>query len=199
MGELLVADYSRKGFVDGRCLRLPTIVVRPGKPNKAASTFASSIIREPLAGQEAVCPVERDAAMYVLSPRRVVAALLRAMQLPDEAFGMTRAIVLPGITATVAEMVDALRTVGGEAAVRRHPLGAGPDDPAHRPRLAGADRRGAGPPHGLRGRPRPSRRSSAPTSRTSWAARSRPEQEAGRGWRRGAASSGRTPTPERPP
>ena len=119
MGELLVADYSRKGFVDGRSLRLPTIVVRPGKPNKAASTFASSIIREPLAGQEAVCPVERDAAMYVLSPRRVVAALLRAMQLPDEAFGMTRAIVLPGITATVAEMVDALRTVGGEAAVRR--------------------------------------------------------------------------------
>jgi nucleoside-diphosphate-sugar epimerase len=119
MGELLVADYSRKGFVDGRSLRLPTIVVRPGKPNKAASTFASSIIREPLAGQETVCPVERDAAMYVLSPRRVVDALLRAMRLPDEAFGMTRAIVLPGITATVGEMVEALRTVGGEAAVRR--------------------------------------------------------------------------------
>ena len=119
MGELLVADYSRKGFVDGRSLRLPTIVVRPGKPNKAASTFASSIIREPLAGQEAVCPVDRDAAMFVLSPGRVVEALLRAMQLPDEAFGVTRALQLPGITATVGEMVDALRKVGGEAAVRR--------------------------------------------------------------------------------
>jgi nucleoside-diphosphate-sugar epimerase len=119
IGELLVADYSRKGFIDGRSLRLPTIVVRPGKPNKAASTFASSIIREPLAGQEAVCPVDRDAAMFVLSPRRVVEALLRAMQLPDEAFGMTRALQLPGITATVGEMVDALGKVAGESAVRR--------------------------------------------------------------------------------
>src|SRR3954453_2329379 len=90
MGELLVADYSRKGFVDGRSLRLPTIVVRPGKPNKAASTFASSIIPEPLAGQEAVCPVDPGAEMFVLSPRRVVAALLHAMRLPDEAFGVTR-------------------------------------------------------------------------------------------------------------
>ena len=76
IGELLLNDYSRKGFVDGRALRLPTIVVRPGWPNRAASTFASSIIREPLAGQEAICPVERDAAMYILSPRRVVEALI---------------------------------------------------------------------------------------------------------------------------
>ncbi|MGH6915383.1 MAG: D-erythronate dehydrogenase, partial [Geminicoccales bacterium] len=89
-GELLLNDYSRKGFVDGRALRLPTVVVRPGKPNKAASTFASSIIREPLAGQEAICPVERDAAMYILSPRRVVEALIHAFELPAEAFGMTR-------------------------------------------------------------------------------------------------------------
>ena len=81
-GELLLNDYSRKGFVDGRALRLPTIVVRPGKPNKAASTFASSIIREPLAGEEAICPVERDAAMYILSPRRVVEALIHAFELP---------------------------------------------------------------------------------------------------------------------
>ena len=77
IGELLLNDYSRKGFVDGRALRLPTIVVRPGRPNRAASTFASSIIREPLAGQEAICPVGRDAAMYILSPRRVVEALVR--------------------------------------------------------------------------------------------------------------------------
>ena len=119
MGELLVTDYSRKGFVDGRSLRLPTIAIRPGKPNKAASTFASSIIREPLAGQEAVCPVGRDAAMYYLSPRKVVAAFLHAMRLPESAWGATRALVLPGITATVGDMVDALGRVAGEAAVRR--------------------------------------------------------------------------------
>ena len=119
MGELLVTDYSRKGFVDGRSLRLPTIVVRPGKPNKAASTFASSIIREPLAGQEAVCPVAREAQMFVLSPRRVVEALLRAVRLSDKEWGVSRALTLPGITVSVGEMVDALGKVGGEAAVRR--------------------------------------------------------------------------------
>jgi D-erythronate 2-dehydrogenase len=118
-GELLLNDYSRKGFVDGRALRLPTIVVRPGKPNKAASTFASSIIREPLAGQQAVCPVERDAAMYILSPRRVVEALLHAFELPAEAFGMARMLTLPGITASIGEMVDALGEVAGDAVVRR--------------------------------------------------------------------------------
>jgi nucleoside-diphosphate-sugar epimerase len=117
--ELLVADYSRKGFVDGRALRLPTIVVRPGKPNQAASTFASSIIREPLAGQEAVCPVDRDTAMYVLSPRRVVAALRRAMQLPEDAWGADRTLPLPGISVTVAGMVDALRRVAGPEVAAR--------------------------------------------------------------------------------
>jgi nucleoside-diphosphate-sugar epimerase len=112
-GELLVADYSRKGFIDGRSLRLPTIVVRPGKPNKAASTFASSIMREPLAGQEAVCPVSRDAAMFILSPRRVVDALLHAMALPETAYGMTRTVQLPGITAGIGELVDALARIAG--------------------------------------------------------------------------------------
>jgi D-erythronate 2-dehydrogenase len=119
IGELLLNDYSRKGFVDGRALRLPTIVVRPGKPNKAASTFASSIIREPLAGAEAICPVRRDAAMYVLSPRRVVAALIRAFELPAEAFGATRMLTLPGITVSIGEMVDALEAVAGEAVAER--------------------------------------------------------------------------------
>jgi nucleoside-diphosphate-sugar epimerase len=119
MGELLLNDYSRKGFVDGRALRLPTIVVRPGRPNRAASTFASSIIREPLAGQEAICPVGRDAAMYILSPRRVVEALIRAFELPPEAFGMTRMLTLPGITVSVGEMVDALREVAGERVAGR--------------------------------------------------------------------------------
>jgi D-erythronate 2-dehydrogenase len=117
--ELLVADYSRKGFLDGRALRLPTIVVRPGRPNKAASTFASSIIREPLAGQEAVCPVGRDAAMYVLSPRRVVEAFLRAMRLPESAWGTNRTLPLPGISVTVGEMVAALARVAGPAVAGR--------------------------------------------------------------------------------
>jgi nucleoside-diphosphate-sugar epimerase len=119
VGELLVNDYSRKGFVDGRALRLPTIVVRPGKPNKAASTFLSSIIREPLAGLPAVCPVERSAEMYILSPRRVVESLLHAFELPGEAFGMARMLALPGITASIGAMVDALTQVAGEEVARR--------------------------------------------------------------------------------
>jgi nucleoside-diphosphate-sugar epimerase len=118
-GELLVADNSRKGFVDGRSLRLPTIVVRPGKPNLAASAFASSILREPLAGLEAVCPVGRDAAMFILSPRRVVEALVRAMELPEAAFGKVRSVQLPGITVGVGEMADALARVAGPAVAAR--------------------------------------------------------------------------------
>src|SRR5690349_17728860 len=119
IGEQLVNDYSRKGFVDGRSLRLPTIVVRPGRPNRAASTFASSIIREPLSGVDVVCPVSAETFMPVLSPRRVVAAFERAHELPSSAFGFNRALQLPGIRATVAEMVEALRRAGGEAAVSR--------------------------------------------------------------------------------
>src|SRR5207248_9516637 len=85
--ELLVNDYSRKGFIDGRAVRLPTVVVRPGRPNRAASTFASSMIREPLAGREAVCPVSPDTVMALASPRRIVAGLLHAHNLPAAAFG----------------------------------------------------------------------------------------------------------------
>ncbi len=117
--ELLVGDYSRKGFVDGRSLRLPTIFVRPGKPNKAASTFASSIVREPLAGMEAVCPVTRETGMYILSPRRVVDALIHAMELADESFGMVRSLTLPGITMTVGETIAALERVAGKRVVDR--------------------------------------------------------------------------------
>jgi nucleoside-diphosphate-sugar epimerase len=119
IGELLTADYHRKGFVDGRALRLPTIVVRPGKPNRAASTFASSIIREPLAGRDTVCPVRPDTAIYILSPGRVVDALLRAMRLPDSTWGVNRTLALPGITATAGGMVDALAQVAGEAVAGR--------------------------------------------------------------------------------
>jgi len=119
IGELLVNDYSRKGFIDGRSPRLPTIVVRPGKPNRAASTWASSLFREPLSGVEVVCPVTEDAVMAVLSPRRLVAAFEKLHDMPGEAFGFSRAIQLPGISVTVAEMVAALRRTGGEAAVKR--------------------------------------------------------------------------------
>ena len=106
--ELLVGDYTRKGMIDGRALRLPTIVVRPGKPNAAASSFASSIVREPLAGEAVVCPVAADAKMYSLSPRRVVDALIHGMALPSEEFGPVRSLTLPGLTYTQAEMMAAL-------------------------------------------------------------------------------------------
>lgn len=119
MGELLVNDYSRRGFVDGRAVRLPTIVIRPGRPNKAASTFASSIIREPLQGEEAILPVPESTPLFVLSPRRVVDALCHAAGVPAAAFGGSRSVMLPGITVTVTEMIDALRETGGEAAVSR--------------------------------------------------------------------------------
>src|SRR5258708_8936536 len=118
MGELLVNDYSRKGYADGRALRLPTIVVRPGRPNRAASTWASSIIREPLSGVEVVCPVGRDAVMALLSPRRLIAAIEQVHDLPASRFGYSRTVLLPGISANVAEMVEALRRPGGEAAVK---------------------------------------------------------------------------------
>jgi len=119
IGELLVNDYSRKGCVDGRALRLPTVVVRPGRPNRAASTFASSIIREPLSGRDAVCPVSPDTVMALASPRRVVDALLRAHDLSAAAFGPSRSLQLPGFSVAVGEMAAAVRRAGGERAYTR--------------------------------------------------------------------------------
>jgi D-erythronate 2-dehydrogenase len=119
IGELLVNDYSRKGFIDGRALRLPTVVVRPGLPNRAASTFASSIIREPLCGKDAVCPVAPETVMALASPRRVVAALAHALDLPGEALGQNRSLQVPGFSVSVGEMAAALRRAGGEDAYKR--------------------------------------------------------------------------------
>lgn len=122
IAELLVGEYARKGYVDGRAVRLPTIVVRPGKPNAAASSFASGIIREPLAGEEALCPVETDTALWLLSPGAAVEALQRAHELPHEqwqAVTRGRALNLPGLTVTVAQMIESLRAAGGDAAVAR--------------------------------------------------------------------------------
>ncbi|MCU0764736.1 MAG: SDR family oxidoreductase [Burkholderiaceae bacterium] len=118
-GELLVGEFSRKGFVDGRCVRLPTIVVRPGRPNAAASSFASGIIREPLAGREAICPVDPSTGLWVSSPVTAVEALLHAHELPAAAWGALRSLNLPGLTVTVAQMVEALRQAAGEAVAAR--------------------------------------------------------------------------------
>ena len=119
IGELLVNDYSRKGFVDGRAVRLPTVVVRPGRPNRAASTFASSMIREPLAGHEAVCPVSPDTVMALASPRCVVAGLVHGLGIPGDAFGASRSLQLPGFSVSVGDMAAALRRAGGEVAYAR--------------------------------------------------------------------------------
>ena len=119
IGEYLVADFTRKGFVDGRSMRLPTIVVRPGKPNLAASSFASGIIREPLAGVEAICPVPDTTGVWILSPRRVVEAFVHALDLPSSAWPTTRVVNLPGITLSVRQMIDAMGRVAGADAVKR--------------------------------------------------------------------------------
>lgn len=113
IGELLLNDYSRKGFVDGRVLRLPTISVRPGKPNKAASSFASGIIREPLNGVEAVCPVAPATKLWLLSPRQAMVSLLAGFELTADALGASRTINLPGVSVTAGEMVAALERVAG--------------------------------------------------------------------------------------
>jgi nucleoside-diphosphate-sugar epimerase len=119
MGEYLVADYTRKGMIDGRSLRLPTIVVRPGKPNLAASSFASGIIREPLNGVVAECPVPDTTGVWILSPARVVEAFLHAHDLPASAWPSNRVVNLPGITLTVREMIDAMGRVAGNDAAGR--------------------------------------------------------------------------------
>ena len=116
IGEYLLADYARKGFLRGRTMRLATISVRPGRPNAAASGYLSSIIREPLAGQRAVCPVDAGTAAALASPDRAIAALLCAATATDEAWGGHSAVNMPSLTVTVAEMVAALERVAGPAA-----------------------------------------------------------------------------------
>jgi D-erythronate 2-dehydrogenase len=119
LGELLINDYSRRGFVDGRVLRLPTIVVRPGKPNRATSSFASSIIREPLQGNVAVCPVSPDTKLWIMSPRRATESFIYAAELPADVFGKHRTVSLPGLTVSVREMIDSLGAIAGQETVSR--------------------------------------------------------------------------------
>jgi D-erythronate 2-dehydrogenase len=122
--ELLLSDYSRRGFFDGIGIRLPTICVRPGKPNKAASGFFSGIIREPLAGQEAVLPVPETVRHWFASPRAAIGFLLHASRIDTARLGARRNLSMPGISATVGEQIGALRKVAGEDAaklIRREP------------------------------------------------------------------------------
>ncbi|KFL29794.1 NAD-dependent epimerase [Devosia riboflavina] len=118
IGELLLADYSRRGFVDGVGIRLPTIVVRPGKPNKAASGFFSGIIREPLAGVEAVLPVDTSVRHWFASPRAAVSFLLHAAEMDTSGLGQRRSLTMPGLAATVGDEIEALRRIAGEKAVK---------------------------------------------------------------------------------
>jgi D-erythronate 2-dehydrogenase len=119
IGELLVSDYTRKGMLDGVSIRLPTICVRPGTPNKAASGFFSNIMREPMAGKEAVLPVSDDVMHWHASPRAAVGFLLHAASIEGEKIGARRALTMPGLPATVGQQIDALRKVAGEKVVQR--------------------------------------------------------------------------------
>jgi nucleoside-diphosphate-sugar epimerase len=117
MGEALLSDYTRRGFFDGIGIRLPTICVRPGKPNKAASGFFSGIIREPLNGQEAVLPVPRSVVHTHASPRSAVNFLIRAAEIDGELVGARRNLTMPGVGVTVGEQIEALGRVAGSNVV----------------------------------------------------------------------------------
>lgn len=116
MGELLLSDYSRRGFVDGVALRMPTVCVRPGLPNAAASGFFSNIIREPLVGLPAVLPVADTVRHWFASPRAAVAFLIQAAEMDLSVLGARRALTLPGLSCTVAEQIEALRRIAGDKA-----------------------------------------------------------------------------------
>ncbi len=113
--EQLIADYSRRGLIDGRSARLMTVTVRPGRPNAAASGFLSSIIREPLNGQEAVCPVPTNTLVALASPQRTIEGLLMAAEATPNAWGSRTAVNLPALTVRVSEMLDALEVAAGRA------------------------------------------------------------------------------------
>jgi len=118
IGELLLSDYSRRGFFDGIGIRLPTICIRPGKPNKAASGFFSNILREPLVGEEAVLPVSPDVRHWFASPRAAVNFLEHAATIDLSSLGQRRNLTMPGLSATVAEEIEALRRFAGDKAVK---------------------------------------------------------------------------------
>jgi nucleoside-diphosphate-sugar epimerase len=118
MTELMLADYSRKGFLDGVGVRLPTICIRPGKPNAAASSFFSGILREPLNGQEAKLPVGDEVLHWFASPRAAVGFFIHAATMDTAPLGVRRSMTMPGVAATVGEEIEALRKAAGEDAVK---------------------------------------------------------------------------------
>lgn len=118
MVETYLNDMSRRGLLDGRVVRLPTIIVRPGAPSAAASSFCSAIVREPVSAQHTVLPVARDLSLWVCSPETVVENLMRVRDVPASAFGITRVVNLPGITVTTQEILDALVAVRGKEALQ---------------------------------------------------------------------------------
>ncbi|MFQ5765016.1 MAG: NAD-dependent epimerase/dehydratase family protein [Rhodospirillales bacterium] len=126
VGELMVNDYTRKGFIDGRSARLPTVIIRPGPPNAAASGFASALFREPLAGKEYTLPVGRDTEIMVLGYRNAVAGLIGLMEAPADALGHDRAVSLPNAAYSVEAMIAALGRVAGGKGIA---LGAIADEP----------------------------------------------------------------------
>ncbi|QLB18138.1 D-erythronate dehydrogenase [Mannheimia granulomatis] len=119
MCELLINDYSRKGFVDGIVVRLPTICIRPGKPNKAASSFVSSIIREPLYGKEAICPVSQDLRLWISSPNTVINNFIHALTLPSLPQRSWHVINLPGFTVSIKQMLSDLASIKGESTLEK--------------------------------------------------------------------------------
>jgi nucleoside-diphosphate-sugar epimerase len=119
MGELLVRDATRRGTIRGRSIRFPTISVRPGAPNRAASSFASGILREPLAGLPAILPVGRDLRLHLASPEKALDYTLRACALTQDKLGDQTTLTLPGISVTVAEMIDTLAQVAGQEVAAR--------------------------------------------------------------------------------
>src|SRR4051794_36164270 len=138
IGELLLADYTRRGFFDGVGIRLPTICVRPGKPNKAASGFFSGIIREPLSGQEAVLPVPDDVRHAHASPRPALNSPVRAATIEGAEVGPRRNLTIPRVSVTVADQTASLRPIAGERVAARIPRG---PDPVIERSVAGWPRR----------------------------------------------------------
>ena len=120
IGELLINDYSRKGFFDGRSARLPTVIVRPGKPNLAASSFVSGLFREPLSGEPCVIPVDASQEMPVLGYRSIVNGIIKLAELPAEKFGTDRAVGLPAFNANVQQLIDALKKAAGNRHLGEH-------------------------------------------------------------------------------
>jgi D-erythronate 2-dehydrogenase len=119
LADLLLADYSRRGYVDGRSLRMPTVVVRPGKPNRAASSFASGIIREPINGVDAVCPVAPETILWLMSPDRAIENLVHGHEIPKDRLTRGRVINMPGLSVSVEQMLASLRRIAGDEVAKR--------------------------------------------------------------------------------